>query len=99
MNGEPFLIAPLSEAALERREKLYAGLYLALGLLGVAVPAWAIRHTGLRHRFGAVTAPSPWPPVGFAWRPTPAATVRGATAGKLCGGGGADIRALAYRLP
>ena len=46
MNGEPFLIAPLTEAALERREKLYAGLYLALGLLGVAVCAWAIRHTG-----------------------------------------------------
>jgi hypothetical protein len=45
-DGEPFLIAPLTEAALERREKLYAGLYLALGLLGVVVCAWAIRHTG-----------------------------------------------------
>jgi len=45
-NGEPFLIAPLSEAALERREKLFAGLYLALGLVGVAVCAWAIRHAG-----------------------------------------------------
>jgi hypothetical protein len=44
-NGEPFLIAPLTEAALERREKLYAGLYLALGLLGVVLCAWAIRHT------------------------------------------------------
>jgi len=43
-NGEPFLIAPLSEAALERREKLFAGLYLALGLVGVTVCAWAIRH-------------------------------------------------------
>jgi hypothetical protein len=43
-NGEPFLIAPLSEAALERREKLFAGLYLALGLLGLIVCAWAIRH-------------------------------------------------------
>jgi len=43
-NGEPFLIAPLSEAALERREKLFAGLYLALGLVGVVVCAWAIRH-------------------------------------------------------
>ena len=43
-NGEPFLIAPLSEAALERREKLFAGLYLALGLVGVLVCAWAIRH-------------------------------------------------------
>ena len=44
-NGEPFLIAPLSEAALERREKLFAGLYLALGLVGVMVCAWAIRHS------------------------------------------------------
>ena len=43
-NGEPFLIAPLSEAAHERREKLFAGLYLALGLVGVLVCAWAIRH-------------------------------------------------------
>ena len=43
-NGEPFLIAPLSEAALERREKLFAGLYHALGLVGVLVCAWAIRH-------------------------------------------------------
>lgn len=45
-NGEPFLIAPLSEAALERREKLFAGLYLALGVVGVIVCAWAIRHAG-----------------------------------------------------
>lgn len=42
VNGEPFLIAPLSEAALERREKLFAALYLALGLVGVVVCAWAI---------------------------------------------------------
>lgn len=45
-NGEPFLVAPLSEAALERREKLFAALYLALGLVGVVVCAWAIRHAG-----------------------------------------------------
>jgi len=44
VNGEPFLIAPLSEAALERREKLFAGLYLALGFLSVLVCAWALRH-------------------------------------------------------
>ena len=44
VNGEPFLIAPLSEAALERREKLFAGLYLALGFVGVLVCAWALRH-------------------------------------------------------
>jgi hypothetical protein len=43
-NGEPFLVAPLSEAALERREKLFAGLYLALGLVGVIVCAWAAGH-------------------------------------------------------
>jgi E3 Ubiquitin ligase len=43
-NGEPFLVAPLSDAALERREKLFAGLYLALGLVGVIVCAWAARH-------------------------------------------------------
>jgi hypothetical protein len=44
VDGEPFLIAPLSEAALERREKLFAGLYLALGFVGVLVCAWALRH-------------------------------------------------------
>ena len=43
-NGEPFLIAPLTETLLELREKLFAGLYLALGLLSVIVCAWAIRH-------------------------------------------------------
>ena len=45
LNGEPFLVAPLSESALERREKLFAGLYFGLGLLGVVVCAWAIRHS------------------------------------------------------
>ncbi|MBV8145455.1 MAG: hypothetical protein JO184_10650 [Gammaproteobacteria bacterium] len=45
-NGEPFLVAPMSEAALERREQLYAGLYLAIGVLGVVVCAWAIGHAG-----------------------------------------------------
>ena len=44
VNGEPFLIAPLSGAALERRERLFAGLYFVLGLLGVIVCAWALRH-------------------------------------------------------
>jgi hypothetical protein len=43
-NGEPFIIAPLSVRALERREKLFAVLYFVLGLLGVIVCAWAIRH-------------------------------------------------------
>jgi hypothetical protein len=45
-NGEPFLIAPLSSSQLERREKLFAGLYFVLGLLGVIVCAWAISHAG-----------------------------------------------------
>jgi hypothetical protein len=43
-NGEPFLIAPRSAAQLERRERLYAALDFALGLIGVIVCAWAIRH-------------------------------------------------------
>lgn len=46
-NGEPFLIAPMSGAALERRERLYAALYFALGLAGVIVCAWALRHSAL----------------------------------------------------
>ena len=45
-NGEPFLIAPLSSGQLERREKLFAGLYFVLGLVGVIVCAWAISHAG-----------------------------------------------------
>jgi hypothetical protein len=44
-NGEPFLIAPLSASELERRERRYAVLYFVLGLLGVIVCAWALRHT------------------------------------------------------
>jgi hypothetical protein len=43
-SGEPFLIAPLSAGQLARREQLFAGLYFVLGLLGVIVCAWAIRH-------------------------------------------------------
>ncbi|HEY7964796.1 MAG TPA: GIDE domain-containing protein [Steroidobacteraceae bacterium] len=46
-SGEPFLIAPMSAAALERRERLYAGLYFAVGLLSVLVCAWALRHATL----------------------------------------------------
>lgn len=45
-NGEPFLIAPLSASQLEKRERLFAGLYFLLGLIGVIVCAWAIRHAG-----------------------------------------------------
>lgn len=43
-NGEPFLIAPLSAAALEKRERMFAALYFALGLACVVLCAWAIRH-------------------------------------------------------
>ena len=46
LNGEPFLIAPLSAAQLERREQRLAVLYFVLGLLGVSVCAWAMRHLG-----------------------------------------------------
>jgi hypothetical protein len=45
-NGEPFLIAPRSSRQLEKRERLYAVLDFALGLLGVIACAWAIRHAG-----------------------------------------------------
>jgi E3 Ubiquitin ligase len=44
-NGEPFLIAPLSDAQLERRERLFAMLYFVLGLVSVTVCAWAIGKT------------------------------------------------------
>ncbi len=47
VNGEPFLIAPLSAVALERRERLYAGLYFVVGLVSVVVCAWALRHAAL----------------------------------------------------
>jgi hypothetical protein len=46
VNGEPFLIAPLSASQLEKRERLFAGLYFLLVLIGVIVCAWAIRHAG-----------------------------------------------------
>jgi hypothetical protein len=41
-NGEPFLIAPLSSVELEDRERVYAALYFAVGLIGVCVCAWAL---------------------------------------------------------
>jgi E3 Ubiquitin ligase len=44
-NGEPFLIAPFSPVALEKRERLFAALYFALGLACVVLCAWAIRHS------------------------------------------------------
>ncbi len=44
-NGDPFLIAPLSAAALEKRERLFAALYFMLGLACVVLCAWAARHS------------------------------------------------------
>jgi hypothetical protein len=44
LNGEPFLIAPLSSAQLVRREKLFAALYFALGIACVVLCAWGLRH-------------------------------------------------------
>ena len=41
-NGEPFLIAPLSPAALVRRERLFAALYLLLGLAAVCLCAYGL---------------------------------------------------------
>jgi E3 Ubiquitin ligase len=45
-NGEPFLIAPLSDQQLERRERWFAALDFALGLAGVIACAWALIHLG-----------------------------------------------------
>jgi hypothetical protein len=44
LNGEPFLIAPLNGAQLVTRERRFAALDFALGLLGVIVCAWALEH-------------------------------------------------------
>ena len=43
VNGEPFLIAPMSGAQMGQRERRYAALYFVLsGLTGVCVCAWAL---------------------------------------------------------
>jgi hypothetical protein len=44
MNGEPFLIAPLDTRQLENRERIRAGLYLLLALLGLYVCGYALTH-------------------------------------------------------
>jgi len=47
VNGEPFLIAPLRRKPTRKSARgLFAGLYFLLGLIGVIVCAWAIRHAG-----------------------------------------------------
>jgi hypothetical protein len=45
-NGEPFLVASLSDTQLESRERRFAALDFGLGLLGVIVCAWALIHLG-----------------------------------------------------
>jgi E3 Ubiquitin ligase len=45
-NGEPFLIASLNDTQLVSRERRFAALDFALGLLGVIVCAWALVHLG-----------------------------------------------------
>ncbi len=44
VNGEPFVIAPLSSAQLVRREKFYAAAFFVLGLAGVALCAAGLNH-------------------------------------------------------
>jgi len=43
-NGEPFLIAPLDTRQLENRERIYAGLYLVLALIGLYACGYALTH-------------------------------------------------------
>ncbi|MBV8909536.1 MAG: hypothetical protein JOZ89_02130 [Gammaproteobacteria bacterium] len=45
-NGEPFLVASLSDTQLESRERRFAALDFGLGLLGAIVCAWALLHLG-----------------------------------------------------
>ena len=44
-NGEPFLIAPLSAANLERRERLMAAVYFAAALVALAACIVALKHS------------------------------------------------------
>lgn len=44
VNGQPFLIAPLSPAGLEKRERRLGAVYFAAALLGILLCAWALRH-------------------------------------------------------
>lgn len=46
-NGEPFLIAPFTPEHLERRERAWAWIFLALSLVSVTVCAWALHHASL----------------------------------------------------
>jgi hypothetical protein len=46
-DGAPFLIAALTTAQLETRERRFVGLYFVIGLLSVIFCAWAITHARL----------------------------------------------------
>jgi hypothetical protein len=46
-DGRPFLISPLGPERMEKREKLMAWVYFALGLVCVWVCAWALRQAGV----------------------------------------------------
>jgi hypothetical protein len=54
-NGEPFLIAAMDDVHLVRREKVHAVLFLGLGLLCVALCAWAIEQA---HAWGTAATRS-----------------------------------------
>jgi E3 Ubiquitin ligase len=43
-HGEPFLIAPMDSQRLVRREKLFAALFLTIGVLSAGCSAWAAEH-------------------------------------------------------
>jgi hypothetical protein len=43
-HGEPFLIAPMDSQHLVRREKWFAAMFLAIGVLSAGFSAWAAEH-------------------------------------------------------
>jgi hypothetical protein len=43
-HGEPFLIAPMDSQHLVRREKMFAVMFLAIGVLSAGFSAWAAEH-------------------------------------------------------
>src|SRR5215472_6231649 len=43
-NGEPFIIGPLDTQQLENRERIYAGIYLVLALIGLYACGYALTH-------------------------------------------------------
>jgi E3 Ubiquitin ligase len=43
-HGEPFLIAPMDSSHLVNREKLFAAMFFAIGIICAGLCAWAIEH-------------------------------------------------------